>query len=86
MQMTWISLGTLTFYYVYTHLRLTGAVIWLPPDEHGEILPNPRRDYRYNVDGLLDLLLRNVQIQAVFRTVQACRTTRVKVDFADFRR
>ena len=54
---------------VSRHL-LQGAVVWLPPNEQGQILPNTKRDYRYNIDGLLDLLLRNVQIQAVFRTVQ----------------
>lgn len=41
------------------------AVVWDKPNENGEVLPNPRRDYRYNVDLLIDLLLRNVQIQAV---------------------
>jgi predicted GTPase/uncharacterized protein (DUF697 family) len=60
------------------------CVIWQAPDEQGRILPHPRRDYRYNIDTLLDLLLRNVDIQAVVKTIQMTRATRVKQDFADF--
>ena len=57
----------------------------MPKNEQGDILPHPKRDYRYNMDKLMDLLLRNVQIQAVFRTVQACRIEHIKVDFSSNR-
>jgi hypothetical protein len=46
------------------------------------VLPHSRRDYRYNIEALLDLLLNNVEVQAVYRTVQACRVQRIKIDFA----
>lgn len=70
-------------------------MVWAPPNPQGLVLPQPRRDYRYNMESLLDLLLRNVQLQAVFKTVQgtftlfffihaalACRMNQVKIDFA----
>lgn len=60
------------------------AVIWLSEDEDQRIFPHPTRDYRYNLDKLMDLLLRNVEVQAVFRTVQAARAIRVKKEFAEF--
>lgn len=73
------------------HQRIIGvvpvscSVIWLKPYSNtGEILPHPTRDYRYNLDVLMDLLLDNVKTQSIFRTVQACRILRVKVDFAIF--
>ena len=60
------------------------ALVWLPPDAHDRTLPHPIRDYRYNLDTLIDMLLRNVDVQAVFHTVQVSRATRVKRDFAAF--
>lgn len=68
----------------YNIVSASGAVIWMPPDENGRVFPHPKRDYRYNIDKLLDLLLRNMELQAVFRTVQATRSKKVKIDFALF--
>ncbi|KAI3653668.1 hypothetical protein MP228_001615 [Amoeboaphelidium protococcarum] len=65
-------------------VAVSSAIIWQAPNDDGNVLPHPKRDYRYNMDALLDLLLRNVQIQALFKTVQASRTSQVKKDFAVF--
>ena len=45
---------------------ISAYVVWAKNPEGGRILP--KRDYRYGIDKLLDLLLRNVNIQTVFKT------------------
>ncbi|OUM68051.1 hypothetical protein PIROE2DRAFT_4334 [Piromyces sp. E2] len=61
---------------------ISSSVIWNKvPDENGAILP--KRDYRYNIDKIMDLLMNNVSMQAMFKTAQVCRVQLIKINFAN---
>lgn len=61
---------------------ISSSVIWSKvPDENGCFLP--KRDYRYNIDKIMDLLINNVSIQAMFKTAQVCRVQLIKINFAN---
>jgi len=61
---------------------ISSSVIWNKvPDENGALLP--KRDYRYNIDKLMDLLMNNVSVQAMFKTAQVCRVQLIKTNFAN---
>lgn len=61
---------------------ISSSVIWAKePDENGAILP--KRDYRYNIERVMDLLMNNVNIQAMFKTAQVCRVQQIKINFAN---
>ncbi|KAG4103336.1 P-loop containing nucleoside triphosphate hydrolase protein [Neocallimastix lanati (nom. inval.)] len=51
------------------------------PDENGAILP--MRDYRYNMDNLMNLFMKNVNIKALFKTAQVCKIQNIKIKFAN---
>ena len=45
---------------------VSSAVIWNKgPNEDGDILP--KRDYRYNIDKIIDLLINNLQLKSMFK-------------------
>jgi len=61
---------------------ISSSVIWSKvPDENGCFLP--KRDYRYNIDKIMDLLMNNVSMQAMFKTAQVCRVQLIKINFAN---
>ncbi|ORX56038.1 hypothetical protein BCR36DRAFT_320835 [Piromyces finnis] len=61
---------------------ISSSVIWNKiPDENGAILP--KRDYRYNIDKIMDLLMNNINMQAMFKTAQVCRVQLIKTNFAN---
>jgi len=61
---------------------VSSAIIWeKEPDENGDILP--KRDYRYNIDKIIDLLINNIKLKAMFKVAQICNIQEVKVKFAN---
>ncbi|ORX56039.1 hypothetical protein BCR36DRAFT_281237 [Piromyces finnis] len=61
---------------------VSSAIIWKKePDENGDILP--KRDYRYNIDKIIDLLINNIKLKAMFKIAQICNIQEVKVKLAN---
>jgi len=61
---------------------VSSAIIWnKEPNEDGDILP--KRDYRYNIDKIIDLLINNLQLKAMFKVAQICNVQEIKVKFAN---
>ncbi|ORY37547.1 hypothetical protein LY90DRAFT_511217 [Neocallimastix californiae] len=61
---------------------VSSAVIWNKgPNEDGDILP--KRDYRYNIDKIIDLLINNLQLKSMFKMAQICNVQEIKVRFAN---
>jgi len=61
---------------------VSSAVIWnKDPDENGDILP--KRDYRYNINKIIDLLINNLKLKAMFKMAQICNIEEIKVKFAN---
>jgi len=48
---------------------VSSSIIWNKnPNEDGDILP--KRDYRYNIDKIIDLLINNIQLKAIFKVFE----------------